>query len=186
MTTPTMSETFSEDNPIPDDGAGLEIFADLKISLDSLTSEMKKRNESERRRLAVLPRNQVITRISTPGAATSDVQDFGGPQPGRKWVVRLLAAVSVPPAANASLVTWYVGKNIAGATAAGVLPPNFTRWQFPSVPGFQNFTSGVIVVRFGQNLIAGLTSVPASSVIALIAAIDDQPQFAASARVAVE
>src|SRR5579859_223857 len=117
MTSPgTMTENFSEDNPIPDDGPGLEIFADLKISLDGLTSEMKKRNDSERRRLAVLPRNQVYTRISTPVGAT-DIQDFGGPQPGREWVVRLLAAVAVPPAANAALVTWYVGKNTGGATA---------------------------------------------------------------------
>lgn len=186
MTNPeTMTENFSQDNPIPDDGPGLEIFADLKISLDSVAQEMKRQNDANARRLAVLPRNQILTRISTPSGAT-DIQDFGGPQPGREWVVRLLIAVAAPPAANAAVVTWYVGKNTLGATAAGVLPVNFTRWQFPSVPGFQNFTSDVIELRFGQNLYAGLTGVPASSTIGLIAAFDDQPAFAASSRVSVE
>jgi hypothetical protein len=181
-----MSEETTETSDDSELTTGLfNLFAKFTLSVDKLTAAIERQRVSEQRRMAVLPRNVPILRMSQPGAATTDVQSFGGPQPGREWVVRLLTAFATPVAANAAVVTWYVGQNMGGA-AAGQLPSGMGRWQFPSVPGFQNFTSDVIVVRFGEQLIAGLTTIPAASSIALTAVVDDQPAFAERYRVAVE
>lgn len=171
--------------PDVDDNPLVALFAKFDLSINSLTRQVARANQLEQQRLAALPNYLPIARMSSPGAAVVDFQDFQGPQPGRIWVVRLLAAVAQPLAANAALVTWYVGQNMPGP-AAGMMPSTMARWQFPSVPGFQNFTSDVIKVLPGERLIAGLTGIPASSQIALIAAINDQPLYAQSFPVAVE
>jgi hypothetical protein len=163
----------------------VNLFAKLDVSLGTLGQEIRRSNLMEQQRLANLPVNMPFSRMSSPGAATTDIQDFGGPQPGRQWVVRLLAAVASPLAANAALVTWYVGQNMPGP-GTGMPPATMAVWQFASVPGFQNFTADVIKVMPGEHLVAGLTAIPASSNIALKAIINDQPLFAAGAAVAVE
>lgn len=182
-----MSDQTEESQSDTDDADNkwFSLFAKFSLSVDRLTAAVERQRKNEQRRLAALPRNVPILRMSQPGAAVTDVQVFGGPQPGREWVVRLLTAFASPLAANAAVVSWYVGQNIGGV-AAGQLPSGTARWQFPSVPGFQNFTSDVIVIRFGEQLIAGLTSVPAASSIALTAVVDDQPAFAERFRVAIE
>jgi hypothetical protein len=171
--------------PEVDEPSLLDVFAKFEFSLNDLTKEVKKANQYEQRRLAALPNYIPISRMSSPGVAVTDIQDFDGPQPGRQWIVRLLAAVASPDAANAAKVTWYVGQRMPGP-GAGMLPATMFRWQFPSVPGFQNFTSEVIKVLPNEKLIAGLTGIPASSNIALIAAVLDAPLYAQSVVAAVE
>lgn len=166
-------------------GPLLEMFGKFDISIGNLTQEMRRAYLQEQQRLANLPVNIPFSKMSSPGAATTDIQDFGGPQAGRQWVVRLLVALASPLAANASVVTWYVGQNTPGP-AAGMLPATMGVWQFASVPGFQNFTTDVIKVQPGEHLIAGLTGVPANSNIALKIIVNDQPLFGAGSAVAVE
>lgn len=159
---------------------GLNLFAKFDLAIKGLTGAIEESNANARkgqRRMADIPRYVALSRMSVPGAAVTDIQDFGGPQPGRQWVVRLLSAYASPLAANASLVTWYVGQIMPGP-AAGMLPSTMARWQFASVPAQQNFTSDVIKILSGEHLIAGLTGVPASSSIALNVAINDQPLWA--------
>jgi hypothetical protein len=182
---PHGTKTVADEGQQPDSGPGIDIdvMAKLNVAIGELTTELKKGARREQRRLAALPINYPFEKFSSPGAATSDVQDFGGPQNGREWIVRALLAVSVPFAANASVVSWYVGQIMPGL-APGQLPSGMLRWQFPSVPNMQTFTSDIIKVRFGEHLIAGLTSVPASSNIGLIAVVNDQPQYAGSPVVA--
>lgn len=179
-----MKMTMTTDDDASTQDHWFDVFAKFSLSVDRLATQLERQNSLEQKRLSVLPRNIPMIRRSQPGAGTTDVQAFGGPQPGREWVVRLLAAFASPLAANASVVTWYVGQNMPGA-AAGTLPSGMARWQFPSVPGFQNFTSDVIVLRWGEQLVAGLTAVPLNSVIDLTAVVDDQPEFAERFRVAV-
>jgi hypothetical protein len=179
-----MKMTTDDDVTADEQSHWFDVFAKFSLSVDRLAEQIERQSSLEQKRLSVLPRNLPMLRRSQPGAATTDIQSFGGPQPGREWVVRLLAAFSSPLAANASVVTWYVGQNMPG-TAAGTLPSGMARWQFASVPGFQNFTSDVIVLRWGEQLVAGLTAVPAASVIDLTAVVDDQPEFAERFRVAV-
>lgn len=150
-----------------------DFFVKLGVSLDTLSERIDRQNQLEQQRLKALPVSVNFDRLSTP-AGTTDLQDFDGPQPGREWHIRLLSAIAVPLAANASVVTWYVGQRMPGP-AAGMLPASLAVWQFASVPAFQNFTSDVIVVRNGERLIAGLTGVPASSAISLGVAVNDQP-----------
>lgn len=169
----------------PDNDPLLSAFANLSVSLDSTTKVLRENQRIEQQRLAMLPVNYRFAKMSSPGAATTDIQDFGGPQPGRQWVVRLLAAFASPLANNAALVTWYIGQNTPGP-AAGMLPATMGIWQFPSVPGFQNFTTDIHKVYWGEHVIAGLTGIPASSNIALILTVNDQPAFAAGGAVALE
>jgi hypothetical protein len=164
---------------------GFDLFANFHLAITDLTKEIRKANRSEQRRLASLPNYVALSKMSSPGAATTDFQDLGSPQPGRCWIVRLLVAIASPDAANAAKVTWYVG-NIMPGPAAGQLPITMARWQFPSVPGFQNFTSDVFKVFPQEHLIAGLTGIPASSNIALTACVNDQPIWAQAGPVAVE
>lgn len=175
---PTTADDVNESN-------GLNLFAKFELAIKGLTGAIEESNRnaqrSEQQRMSSIPRYISFSKMSVPGAAVTDVQDFGGPQPGRQWVVRLLMAVAAPLAANASIVTWYVGQVMPGP-AAGMLPPTMTRWQFPSVPNYQNFTSDVIKVLPGEHLIAGLTGIPASSLIALTVAINDQPLWSATGK----
>lgn len=177
--TDSVDDVFENPDPQP----GFDLFAKFGLAIGKLTDELVEHRRMEQRRLARLPIYVPLSRMSTPGVAVTDIQDFQGPQPGRMWVVRLLAALASPIAANAAVVTWYVGQIMPGP-AAGMLPSTMAVWQFPSVPGFQNFTSDVIKVLPGEHLIAGLTGVPASSLIALKAAINDQPMFSQAGAVA--
>lgn len=172
------------DFSVDDDEASIKVFADLSLAVGDLTSELKKARLKEQARLASLPINIPFSRMSQPAGAT-DIQDFGGPQPGREWIVRLLIAIASPIGANAAVVTWYRGQIMPGP-AAGQLPATMAFWQFSSVPGFQNFTSDVIKVRANERLIAGLTGVPGSSSIALSVVVNDQPSFGQGLPVAVE
>lgn len=156
----------------PEPGAWLDLFGKLKVSLDGVASQLAQANRREQEALRHVPVTIDLDRQSNPGAAVTDLQDFGGPQPGREWKVRVLSAVAVPLAANAAVVTWYVGQIMPGP-AAGMLPPSMVKWQFASVPNFEDFSS-VITVKNGEHLIAGLTGIPAASVISLGATIDDQ------------
>lgn len=167
------------------DSAILDLLGKLHIGINDMAAEQAKANRLEQRRLASLPDHFSTSRVSQPGAAVFDVVDFGGPVPGRQWIVRLLSAVAIPLAANAALVTWYVGQIVPTGTP-GQLPGTMARWQFTSVPAFQSFTSDVIKLNSGEHLIAGLTAVPAASVIALNISVNDQPAFAATKAIATE
>jgi len=157
----------------PAPGAWLSLFADLNAGVRTLANRIDQQNRLEQNRLAHLPVSISLDRISQPGAAVFDVQDFGGPQPGREWVVRLLIALAVPLAANATAVTWYVGQNMPGP-AAGMLPATMAVWQFLTVPGLEDFSNDAVTVKAGERLLAGLTNIPAQSVIMLGASINDQ------------
>lgn len=184
---PTLPEIDDDSQP------GLRLDARLVMALESAADNLDgfvKAWRKEQARLAQLPSVITLEQIVVPGAAqTSALVDLAGygPQPGRTWIVRLLAAIASPPAANASIVTWYVGQNVGNVTAPGVLPVTMTRWQFPSVPGFQTFTSNVIQLLPNQHLIAGLTNIPGSSPpIALMAVVNEQPLYAQTSAIAVE
>lgn len=151
----------------------LSLFGKLNASIDNLAAQVARNNQLEQNKLAHVPNSITLADIIQPGAATTFIKDFGGPQPGREWVVRGLAAIAAPLAANASVITWYVGQNMIGP-AAGQLPATMAFWQFSSVPGFQAFTSDVVHIKFGEKLIAGFTGVPAVSSIGIQARINDQ------------
>lgn len=155
----------------PEPGAWLDLFGKLKVSLDSIGTQLAQANRLEQEALKHVPVNIPFSQVAQPGAATTALIDFGGPQNGRQWDVRMLSAIAVPLAANATVVTWYVGQIMPGV-AAGMLPATMAVWQFPSVPSFEDF-SHTVTLKSGEHLIAGLTGVPASSVIALKAIVDD-------------
>lgn len=173
------------EDDVSQDVPGLHLFANLGLSIESLASEIKRNNDREQRRLAALPINYPYSRFSSPGAGTTDIQIFEGPQPGRVWMVRQISAFATPVAANAAVASWYIGQNMPGA-AAGQLPITMKFWEFSSLPGQQNFNDNVVIVRNGERVIVGLTAIPASSNIALRLVVSDQPAWAAAFGVSTE
>lgn len=142
------------------DQDGLNLFAKFKLSIDTLTSAVEKNTlkaiRAEQFRLAQLPTYIPLARMSSVGAGTTDVQDFGGPQPGRVWVVRLLAAFGSPlstlsPAPVYNSVSATFGAGLANSLALPV--------SFESITGFSvNFQGGAAAVS-GQiavtNIVGG-------------------------------
>ena len=167
-----MSTEVNEDSS----NALVNLFAKFNLSIDRLSDRIDRQNQLEQRRLAGMPNGITFPRLSLIPAGGTDVVEFNGPPPGRVWIVRMLGAIASPLGANASVVTWYVGQNMPGP-AVGQLPATMARWQFATVPAFQNFTADVIRIKSGEHLIAGITGAPAGSSLALIAAVNDQPEY---------
>lgn len=130
-----------------DQDGGLNLFAKFKLSIDTLTSAIEKNTlktiRAEQFRLAQLPNYIPLARMSSVGAGTTDIQDFGGPQPGRVWVVRLLAAFGSPLSAPVTPVY-----NSASATfGAGLANSLALPVSFESITGFSvNFQGGAAPV----------------------------------------
>lgn len=154
------------------DGAFLNLFGKLTASIDSLSSTINKQMRREQWLLEHVPVTIPQLQQSRSTGAT-EIVDLGGPQPGREWVVRMIGAFTPDLSTNAALVTWYVGQS-SPTFAAGILAANWIRWQFPSVPGFQNFTSDVIHIKNGEHLVVGLTGIVANKPIMLRADINDE------------
>lgn len=148
----------------------LELFAGFRLEIGSLTTELQRANRLEQRRLAEQPNYIPFSRVSN-NATTTDMIDFGGPQGGRQWNIKVLTGYSSTLATNAAVASWYVGQRVGINT----MVVSDLRWQFGSFPFNQDFAPGVITVLPNQQLICGLTSIPASSVLFLNAIIDDQP-----------
>lgn len=138
-----------------DEGGLLAQFgAKLSLGLDTMVEELRKANRLEQARLANIPNYVTLAQASV--ANPTDIIDFGEPQPGRQWNIRLLATVTSTLAANAAVVTWYIGQRVPFPTA-GMLSPDWAVWQFSSVPGFKDFSSNNITVLPRQHLMAGIT-----------------------------
>lgn len=170
----------------PDNGPGgrawLDVMGKLSLGINNLTAELADAKQREQNRLEHVPNNVAITGFydNLVSSATFGLVKFGGPQPGREWVLRLLSSVARPLAANASLVTWYVGQPVVTATP-GQFEANAV-WQFAGGPSFQAFTSDVVHIKPNEVLFAGLTGVPATTALSLVARIDDQLLWDANSR----
>lgn len=176
-----IEQDVSEDSP------GFHLFAKLGLSIESLAAQLKRDNDIRQRRLTILPRYVPMEKLSVGSALV----DFGAPQNGRVWTVRLLGAAESPDPtiANISNVTWYIGPYVPGAAPTNFLPITSARDCFATgLPVFRTYTSNVHQVLANQHLVAGVTGVPASphNAIALVAVILDQPQWAAAEVVTME
>jgi hypothetical protein len=94
---------------------GFQLGLDFKLSIDTLTEEVRKNNRLEQLKLARIPKQVPYAYSVALNGAGVGIQDIGGPQPGREWIVRLLTAV---PAAYAG--TQYTGSTDTGAAGAAV------------------------------------------------------------------
>jgi len=145
-----------------------DLLGKIHLGINDVATQMAKQYAEEQKRLAGLPNYYTISRQTQ--AATADLLDFGSPQNGRTWIVRLLTGFSNDLTANASVATWYVGQRIT--TAAGVSIVTNARWQFTSLPSMQKF-SGEIQLQPNEHLLVGITGIPASSNLVFNVAIED-------------
>lgn len=88
-----LMQTDSDNTCDTDDSSGLEVFADLRVSLDSLTEEMKTKRRDEQRRINQLPRYVPKGYALQLNSSGQGLQALGTPQPGREWIIRELTAV---------------------------------------------------------------------------------------------
>lgn len=164
---------------VEDDSAGFHLFAKLGLSIDNLAAELKRDNDRQQQRLNNLPRYITAERISIGNSLI----DFGSPQPGRVWIIRLLGAGESPDPtlANGADVTWFIGPYVPGIANPNLMPITSVRECFATgLPVFRTYTSNVLQVLANQHLVAGVTATPASphNSIALVAAFLDQPLWA--------
>jgi|SRR5882672_188866 len=174
----------------PDDtdagpGISLDIAGAIGFSLSGIQDALDRLNgradEDDRRAMVNLPRQIPLFAQATHAvgdAATTDLLDFGAPVAGRCWEVRLLLAFSSTFVVMATTTAaWYVGQKMAGY-AAGILPPNMLRWIFTSLPGSEEFSGDQIKVLPRENLMMGLTGIPAAPTqISGLAIVDDMPLY---------
>jgi hypothetical protein len=98
-----------------DPESGFQLGLDFKLSIDSLTDEMRTHNRREQSKLARLAK-QVPYAYSVPlNSSGVGLIQIGGPQPGREWIIRLLTAV---PGGYAGVQN--TGSTSTGAAGAGV------------------------------------------------------------------
>lgn len=88
---------------------GFQLGLDFKLSIDSLTEEVRKHNSREQRRFAHIPKQIPYAYNVALNNTGVGISDIGGPQPGREWIVRLLTAVQAS----------YAGIQNTGSTATG-------------------------------------------------------------------
>jgi hypothetical protein len=175
----TDQEDMSDVDDTGDDSTGgfnLKVFADLGIKLGTLADELGKRNRLDQARIRMNPRYIPIERMSSQATAT-DLVDFGGPEDGLIWTVKLLIAAQSPDptVANVAKVYWSVGQR--GALAATSLRAIMNA----GLPAIQDFGSARIELRANQNLIANLSAIPVSpnNSIALVAVIEEERLWSA-------
>ena len=75
---------------------GFDIFAKFSLAVDNLANEIRKQNAREQARLAMLPIYIPFSQMALGANGTNQILDFGGPQNGREWIVRLLVATPSP------------------------------------------------------------------------------------------
>lgn len=125
--------------------------------------------------------------ITVPAGGGTFSQTFNPPLPpltaGSQITVNVPAMVGGPAysisvngvtTTAAPVVTFSAGQ-IAGALAPGVLPPGQARWQFTTVPSWENFSADQLLLHFGEKLIVGATGIPAGLSITPVAVINDIP-----------
>lgn len=166
----------------------LDVDADfmvkLGLSLDGISagiSQINRRAEREnQQRLEAFPRPLALF---SPPFTAAGFFDFGGPQLGRHWEVRLAGVVGLSTASNVwvvggtpPVVTFYEAKLMTGlALALGILPLGLVKWQFNALPAFDNFSGDQFIIHENQNLIVGVTNIPATTALTCIATINDFP-----------
>lgn len=179
-------------NPDVDDSTPgwLEAFLQFGVSVDGLTKQVTRMNDTNDARDVAARRNlprQIPLIQELVNGNPAGVIKFGSPQAGRKWEVRVLGVVSLTSGSGGGFVvmantvgTWYVGPDLTGivGSAAGTGNAMAIRWQFASVPSFKDFSADQIAVLPNEQLILGLTAVPANPTqIYGIAVVDDLPLY---------
>lgn len=114
------SKSNDDDIQPTDNEQGLQIFADLRFSIESLTEEMRQKRKDQQHRLATLPRNLHKGYGLQLDASGQGLLSLGGPQPGREWIIRELTAVDT----NYTLLSPSGASSVGAAAAANSVQLN--------------------------------------------------------------
>lgn len=174
MTQATFDGEAAADLDADSGGILADLLLKINVGIGSLNKKLAAAEQREAIRLANLPNYTVLSRSTLNNAATSTLV-FGGPQPGRQWVVNLLSAGPTSLAANAAAISWFVGQPVLGGLSAGIPPMSQFVYQMPSTPSTQAFTSQVLRVMPNEQLFVVVTNDPQTAPIVINARVQDMP-----------
>jgi hypothetical protein len=163
------------DNVDTDDSPGLNIWADLKLSLTSLTDAIVKQQRTLQSRLGVQPRYTPLPGSCQIPASGSNYIDFGTPADGRAWTVRQLVSAlqgGEATATNTGVACWYVG-------VLDGLVTNTSQWRHKqaALPEINNFSGDYITVRAREHLYVVYTAATPNATMVSVAVIHDRPMY---------
>lgn len=175
-------------------GAGIDLSASFDAAIGRLERVLvTQMQRQEQERLARIPNTIVGEGLLSPGAATTALWNYGTPQMGRRWEVRLWTLDSQPDGSNTSnflllvgnpTVPGPVGGPISGFVAGAILTSQM-RWRFNAAPNFKDFGGSQISVRAGQYLMVACLGAPANTNVNSNIAFDDMADQSARGSVAV-
>lgn len=115
------------------------------------------RNALRQALVAATPNCQPVQASGKAPSSGNLYLDLGGPQLGRKWLVRLLKCSDAVAVGNSATgkANWYIGQV---PTVSGVSGPANWIWAFSSLPGIQNFTSESLAITPGDHLYCEITT----------------------------
>jgi hypothetical protein len=167
--------------------AWLDVMATLSATLGRIERRLEDEHARAVRRLTYAPAETDVYGTGWGGISQGSTQvpssgplvlSLGGPETGRKWIIRSLrvsdggnAVTAVAGAAN-----WYVGQAVvpSGSMATWVpLSPIAWRWVFPNLPNIATFTSDAQVVQNTDNLFCVITGGTANQSVLAAATIKD-------------
>lgn len=156
---------------------GIELAADfdfgakLDLLTDAINGMVTAQQKLEQRRLQLIPNNVRMSGLINPGALTSGVYDYGGPQQGREWEIRLWSIDSQPDGSNTGNYLLIAGPAIPGAQigqfvpgiASANIPTSDLIWRLNAAPGNKDLSPGVGTVKYGQHLMVAVVGAPANT-----------------------
>lgn len=151
----------------PDTPGAAEAWAHLRLKVGQISDHLA---ADRARRDRALPIRGPLVKAGTVPAAGPLVLDLGAPAMGRRWDLRNLSvsdAADVGTAA-AGAADVYVGTPLAYG-------PMAWRWQLPTLPAVEKFSSDQIAVIPGDHLLVVVTTGTAGQVLMARADVLDYP-----------
>ena len=139
-------------NPPDGDGPALvamkQLLAQFKVDMKNAYLEAMKQAMQEK--LANMPNLVPLQQSGTVPASGTLYLDLGGPQLGRRWLVRMLGVTqSVSPDNTlGGKAYWFIGQ----PPVTGRVNPANLEWIMSSLPATQNFSSESILVQPNDHL----------------------------------
>jgi hypothetical protein len=138
--------SYSHPVSIGDNGENVEdipgVLKYIKNVFERFTAENERQQKEHRYHMRQILKSRQPTYAPINSSVTLDsngngIMDFGGPQVGRRWVVRMVAfsdAGSYFTTMGSAKVTLCVGQNVNNN-----ITTNMVRWPFGTVPNAQSF-----------------------------------------------
>lgn len=154
-----------------DDEGGLQVFAQLAATLGRVAGAL----EANIKNAEILPR--IITLTQSDGINSNfALVDFGGPNDGYFWHVRLVTisdSVSWGNSMGAATAQIGIGQEVGGQNTQ--LLPNQVRWPFAVLPNAATFSTWHLTVQRSEHLLVQVLGGTNGQGVTVTAVIEQRP-----------